>query len=128
MTRGKKADKQAGMSKILKVGTRGSPLALAQVTLVEDALRKVQPDVQIERVVIKTSGDWKPSDGETRLSETAGGKGLFALEIEEALLAGSIDFAVHSLKDMSSFLPDGLAIDHVLEHLRYRVSISCGVV
>lgn len=109
----------------LKIGTRGSPLALVQTSMVEAKLRTVKPDLQIERVIIKTSGDWKPSDGETRLAETAGGKGLFALEIEEALLAGSIDCAVHSLKDMSSFLPDGLAIDHVLEREDPRDAFIC---
>lgn len=111
--------------KRLKIGTRGSPLALKQTETVEAKLRAIAPGLEIERVIIKTSGDWKPSDGETRLSETAGGKGLFALEIEEALLAGSIDCAVHSLKDMSSFLPDGLSIDHVLEREDPRDAFIC---
>lgn len=113
------------MKNALKIGTRGSPLALVQTSMVEAKLRAVNPELQIERVIIKTSGDWKPSDGETRLSETAGGKGLFALEIEEALLADKIDCAVHSLKDMSSFLPDGLAIDHVLEREDPRDAFIC---
>ena len=101
--------------KILKIGTRGSPLALTQTEMVERALNKVRPDLTIERVIIKTSGDWKPEEGETRLSEADGGKGLFAREIEKALLAGEIDCAVHSMKDMPSFLPEGLALDHTLE-------------
>lgn len=113
------------MNKLLKIGTRGSPLALKQTAMVEAKLLSRTPDLQIERVTIKTSGDWKPSDGETRLSETAGGKGLFAREIEEALQAGTIDCAVHSLKDMSSFLPDGLAIDHVLEREDPRDAFIC---
>ncbi len=100
--------------KTLKIGTRGSPLALKQTAMVEAALHKTHPAIETERVVIKTSGDWKPEDGEKPLSETEGGKGLFAKEIEEALMAGKIDCAVHSMKDMPSFLPAGLVLDHVL--------------
>jgi hydroxymethylbilane synthase len=103
------------MKAILKIGTRGSPLALKQTEMVEDALRAARPGLGIERVIIKTSGDWKPEDGEKRLSEIEGGKGLFVREIEKALLDGTIDCAVHSTKDMPSFLPDGLALDHMLE-------------
>lgn len=98
----------------LKIGTRGSPLALKQTAMVEEALRAAHPALTIERVVIKTSGDWKPEDGERRLSEIEGGKGLFVREIEKALIDGVIDCAVHSTKDMPSFLPDGLALDHML--------------
>lgn len=97
-----------------KIGTRGSRLALIQAETVKAALERVHPDQQVEIVVIKTSGDWKPQDGETRLSENEGGKGLFAREIEKALLDGAIDCGVHSLKDMASFLPEGLVVDHVL--------------
>ena len=100
--------------KILRIGTRGSPLALKQVEMVQGALGEHFPDLKTEVVVIQTSGDWKPEDGEVRLSEEAGGKGQFAKEIEAALLAGEIDCAVHSMKDMDSFLPDGLVIDHML--------------
>lgn len=101
--------------KILKIGTRGSPLAIKQTEMTILALNAAHPALKIEFVIIKTSGDWKPSDGETRLSEVDGGKGLFAREIEKALLAGEIDCAVHSMKDMPSFLPEGLALDHTLE-------------
>lgn len=104
----------------LRLGTRGSKLALAQTAMVRAALGVAHPGIDIETVVITTSGDWKPQDGETRLSEQAGGKGLFAHEIEKSLLAGEIDFAVHSLKDMPSYLPDGLAIDHVLPRADVR--------
>lgn len=97
-----------------KIGTRGSRLALIQAETVQAALKCIHPDLPVEIVVIKTSGDWKPQDGETRLSENEGGKGLFAREIEKALLDGAIDCGVHSLKDMASFLPDGLVVDHVL--------------
>lgn len=102
-------------AEILKIGTRGSPLALRQTEMVEHALNKAHPALKTERVIIKTSGDWKPEDGETKLSEADGGKGLFAREIEAALLAGEIDCAVHSMKDMASFLPEGLSLDHTLE-------------
>lgn len=107
-------------AQIVKIGTRGSPLALRQTEMVEDALHKAHPTIEIERVIIKTSGDWRPEEGETRLSEVEGGKGLFAREIEKALLAGEIDCAVHSMKDMPSFLPEGLALDHCLPRADVR--------
>lgn len=103
------------MTKIIRIGTRGSKLAMVQTTMVADALRRAHPDLVIEIKEILTSGDWKPEHGETRLAEAAGGKGLFAKEIERALLDGVIDCGVHSLKDMPSFLPEGLEISHVLE-------------
>ncbi len=102
------------MKKTLKIGTRGSKLALIQVDMVMAALKEHFPDLDITVEEILTSGDWKPSDGETRLSEAEGGKGQFAKEIEQALLRGDIDCGVHSMKDMESFLPDGLVIDHML--------------
>jgi len=102
------------MDRILKIGSRGSPLALKQVEMVQEALAEVSPALETEVVIIETSGDWKPSDGEVLLSEADGGKAQFAKEIEEALLAGEVDCAVHSIKDMDSFLPDGLVIDHML--------------
>lgn len=83
--------------------------------MVEEKLRAAHPDLAIERVVIKTSGDWRPEQGETRLAEEQGGKGMFAHELEESLLAGTIDCAVHSMKDMESYLREGVALDHVLE-------------
>lgn len=102
------------MSKTLKIGTRGSPLALKQTTMVREALAKAHPDLQTEVVEILTSGDWKPEDGEVRLNTAEGGKGQFAKEIEEQLLRGDIDLAVHSMKDMESYLPEGLIIEHML--------------
>ncbi|MGH1397607.1 MAG: hydroxymethylbilane synthase [Alphaproteobacteria bacterium] len=101
--------------KTIKIGTRGSPLAMTQTRAVEAALKAAFPDLSVEIVEILTSGDWKPSDGEVRLSEAAGGKGQFASEIEAQLLSGEIDAAVHSMKDMDSFLPDGLVINHMME-------------
>lgn len=88
---------------------------MAQTRTVCGKLAAVFPDLETEIVVIKTSGDWKPSDGEVRLSAADGGKGLFAKEIEQALLDGAIDAAVHSMKDMDSSLPKGLVIEHMLE-------------
>jgi hydroxymethylbilane synthase len=89
----------------IRIGTRGSPLALAQAHMVRTALT-AQNTAQIEIVTIRTSGD---RIQDRPLSE-AGGKGLFTREIEEALLAGSIDLAVHSAKDMPTLLPEGLML------------------
>jgi hydroxymethylbilane synthase len=89
----------------IRLGTRGSPLALAQARLVCDALA-AHWSGEIEIVAIRTSGD---RIQDRPLSE-AGGKGLFTKEIEEALLGGSIDLAVHSAKDMPTVLPDGLML------------------
>ncbi|HNQ91843.1 MAG TPA: hydroxymethylbilane synthase [Alphaproteobacteria bacterium] len=102
------------MVDILRIGTRGSQLALTQTQQVADALRAAHPSLEIEIVEIVTSGDWKPSHGETRLMEAQGGKGQFAHEIEQRILTGEIDCGVHSLKDMPSFLPHGLKIEHFL--------------
>jgi hydroxymethylbilane synthase len=98
----------------LRIGTRGSPLALAQADETRARLIAAHPHLaapaSIEICVIKTTGD-KVQD--RPLSEI-GGKGLFTKEIEEALLAGEIDVAVHSMKDVPTFLPDGLVIDCLL--------------
>ncbi|HEY7037449.1 MAG TPA: hydroxymethylbilane synthase [Methylomirabilota bacterium] len=89
---------------ILRLGTRGSRLALVQCETVAAALRA--RGVETETVVIRTSGD--------RLAQVAladfGGKALFVKEIEEALLAGTVDVGVHSLKDMPAELPGGLTL------------------
>lgn len=94
----------------MRIGTRGSPLALAQVELLIAELKRVHPDLTTEIVKIITSGD---RIQDRALSE-AGGKGLFTKEIEEALLAGTIDCAVHSMKDMPTLLPEGLVISCLL--------------
>lgn len=106
---------QTHMSKVFRIGTRGSRMALIQAQLVEQLLKEAVPGLVCEIVIIKTSGDWKPGEGENRLSTVAGGKGLFAKEIEAALIEGAIDVGVHSVKDMPSFLPDGLVMEHYLE-------------
>ncbi len=94
------------MAQSIRIGTRGSPLALAQARMVRDALAAQAGGDGIEIVAIRTSGD---RIQDRPLSE-AGGKGLFTKEIEEALLAGTIDLAVHSAKDMPTVLPDGLML------------------
>lgn len=104
----------------LRIGTRGSKLALVQTNMVAGLLRAAHPGLVVDIVEIQTAGDWKPEQGETRLSEVDGGKGLFAREIERAILSGEVDCGVHSLKDMPSFLPDGLVIRHVLERADCR--------
>ncbi len=96
------------------IGTRGSPLALVQANIVKDEIAKISQDIDVVLRIIKTSGDWKPEDGEVRLEALAGGKAQFATEIEEALLVGEIDIAVHSMKDMETVLPDGLVIPYML--------------
>ena len=95
---------------LLRVGTRASPLAIAQTSLVCGRLATLYPSLELEVVEITTTGD-KIVD--RRLSEV-GGKGLFAKEIEEALMEGRIDAAVHSMKDLETRLPDGLCIGAVL--------------
>lgn len=109
----------------LKIGTRGSPLALIQAQAVEDALVAAHPGLKVERVIIQTSGDWKPAHGEKPLSAMEGGKGLFVKEIEKALIDGAIDCAVHSTKDVPSFLPDDLALDHYLPRADMRDAFIC---
>lgn len=94
--------------KPIRIGTRGSALALWQAKTAAALIEKT--GVRTEIVVIKTGGDRLQ---EAPLSPT-GGKGLFVKEIEDALLANEIDIAVHSAKDMSAVLPDGLAIAAVL--------------
>jgi hydroxymethylbilane synthase len=98
----------------LRIGTRSSDLAMRQTRYVIEALHRTHPDLKIEIVEIQTSGDWKPAQGEIRLSEAEGGKGQFAKEIEIALIHNKIDIGVHSAKDVPSFLPDMLGLDHVL--------------
>ncbi len=94
------------MRQLIRVGTRGSKLALAQTNWVIQKIKKQYPGIQVEVTVIKTKGD-KILD--VPLAKV-GGKGLFVKEIEEALLREEIDLAVHSMKDVPTELPDGLDI------------------
>jgi hydroxymethylbilane synthase len=93
-------------TEILRIGTRGSLLALKQCNGVKDAILALHPSIQVELVIIKTTGD-KILD--VPLAKV-GGKGLFVKEIEEALLSGDVDLAVHSMKDVPSEVPEGLTI------------------
>ena len=92
----------------LVVGTRGSNLALVQTNWVVEQLKKNNPDIEFEIKIIKTKGDLikdLPLD-------KIGDKGLFVKEIEKSLLDKEIDMAVHSMKDMPSYLPEGLKFAH----------------
>ncbi len=95
---------------VLRIGTRRSPLALAQTAEICAGLAAAHPDLAapgaVETMVIKTTGD-KIQD---RPLAEAGGKGLFTKEIDEALLDGRIDLAVHSVKDVPTWLPEGLTM------------------
>lgn len=88
----------------LRIGTRGSRLALTQAGMVRDLLAR--EGIESEIVVVKTSGD-RIQD---RPLADAGGKGLFTKELEEALFANEADIAVHSMKDVPAHLPDGLML------------------
>jgi hydroxymethylbilane synthase len=97
----------------LKIGTRGSPLALAQAYETRARLMAAftLPDAAFEIVVIKTTGDDRAMIDADRPLKEIGNKGLFTKEIEEALIAGGIDIAVHSMKDMPVEQPAGLILD-----------------
>lgn len=108
---------------MLRLGTRGSPLALYQARAVRDRLvaaHDLAPEA-VEIRVIRTSGD-RITD---RPLAEAGGKGLFVKEIEESLLAGEIDLAVHSCKDVPALLPPGLALVACLEREDVRDAFIC---
>jgi hydroxymethylbilane synthase len=114
----------------LKIGTRGSPLALAQAHETRDRLAAAfdLPKEAFEIVVIKTTGDNRALIDADKPLKELGGKGLFTKEIEEAMLAGSIDIAVHSMKDMPVLQPAGLVLDCYLPREDVRdafVSLNC---
>src|ERR1051326_426271 len=93
----------------VRLGTRGSPMALWQARWVAAALQQQHPGLTTELVVIRTAGDKNRQDPLSRI----GGKGLFVKEIEEALLGQRIDLAVHSMKDVPTTLPLGLHLSAV---------------
>ncbi|MDY6881690.1 MAG: hydroxymethylbilane synthase [Desulfatiglans sp.] len=108
---------------ILKIGTRGSQLALAQSRWVKTRIEEQHPHVHVELAVIKTKGD-KILDSPLNL---IGGKGLFVKEIEDALLNHHVDLAVHSMKDLPSTLPEGLMLAAFPEReIPYDALISIG--
>lgn len=100
----------------LKIGTRGSPLALAQAYETRARLSKAfdLPEEAFEIMVIKTTGDDRSMIDADRPLKEIGNKGLFTKEIEEAMLSGAIDIAVHSMKDMPVEQPEGLLLDTYL--------------
>lgn len=95
----------------LKIGTRGSPLALVQAHEVRDRLLAMHDGLSVEIVIINTTGDQVQ---DRRLAEV-GGKGLFTKEIQEALIDRRIDLAVHSMKDVETWLPEETTLAVVLE-------------
>jgi hydroxymethylbilane synthase len=97
----------------LRIGTRGSPLALAQAHETRGRLMAAfdLPEQAFEIVVIKTTGDDRSLIDADVALKTLGGKGLFTKEIEEDMLSGKIDIAVHSMKDMPTVQPEGLMLD-----------------
>lgn len=100
----------------IRVGTRGSQLALYQAELTQKMLLEKFPEANVEIVIIHTKGD-KILD--VALSKI-GDKGLFTKEIEAALIAGEVDIAVHSLKDLPTILPEGLKLGAVLPRAEFR--------
>ena len=95
---------------ILTIGSRGSRLALWQAEQARDHLIRLNPGFQIKIEIIKTTGDVKPDP-----LSVIGGKGVFTKELEEALSDKRIDIAVHSLKDLPTIVPEGLAISAICE-------------
>ncbi|TZE81810.1 hydroxymethylbilane synthase [Calorimonas adulescens] len=99
------------MKKVVRVGTRSSELALMQTIIVINEIKKSMQDFEFEIVKITTQGD---ASTDRPISEI-GGKGVFVKEIEDALLKGEIDMAVHSMKDMPYEIPEGLKLLAVLK-------------
>ncbi|TQS71655.1 hydroxymethylbilane synthase [Rhodobacteraceae bacterium] len=111
----------------LKLGTRGSPLAVAQARETRDRLMAAHdlPEEAFEIVVIRTMGDDRAMIAADRPLKEIGNKGLFTKEIEDALLSGRIDLAVHSMKDMPTVQPDGLILDCYLPREDVRDAFVC---
>lgn len=109
----------------LRIGTRGSPLALAQAHEVRDRLIAAHPELgepgAVDITIIKTMGD---QILDRPLAEV-GGKGLFTKEIDEAMLDGRIDLAVHSMKDVATTLPEGIDLPCILEREDVRDAFMC---
>jgi len=108
-------------NKTVKIGTRGSRLALYQANETKKAIEKSFPEIQVEIVVIQTKGD-KILD--VSLSKI-GDKGLFTKELEVALINTKVDMAVHSLKDLPTFFPEGLKLGAVLKRGEVRDAWVC---
>ncbi|MDA8233061.1 MAG: hydroxymethylbilane synthase [Magnetospirillum sp.] len=110
---------------VLRIGTRGSPLALAQTHEVRDRLAAAWPELAapgaIDVVVIKTTGDMV----QDRPLAEIGGKGLFTKELDDSMLDGRIDLAVHSMKDVPTVLPDGIVLPCMLPREDVRDAFIC---
>src|ERR687895_1373490 len=104
------------MPRSIRIGTRGSALALQQTQVAVDSLKAAWPDLTVDVIEIRTTGD--------RIQDVPlakiGDKGLFVKEIEEALLDGRIDWAVHSVKDLPSELPKGLSVSMLAARVNPR--------
>lgn len=98
------------MSRPLVIGSRGSKLALWQAEQAKARLLALNPEIDIRVEIIKTTGDVK-----TDPLSVIGGKGVFTKELEDALMDGRIDLAVHSLKDLPTVVPDGLIVSAICE-------------
>src|ERR1700704_207380 len=98
------------MTNVLVIGSRGSKLALRQSEQAKTRLTLISPAIDVRIEIIKTTGDVK-----TDPLAVIGGKGVFTKELEDALLDGRIDIAVHSLKDLPTILPDELTISAICE-------------
>ncbi len=106
----------------LRIGTRGSDLALHQADLTEAALESAFPELKLERRIIKTTGDRRTDAALADIAKEEGvfDKGVFIKEIEQALEDGTVDLAVHSLKDMPTILGDGFELASVLPRAAVR--------
>ena len=104
----------------LRIGTRGSPLALTQTGHVIEKLKELHPLLSkkgvVEMVVIKTTGD----KVQNQLLASIGGKGLFTKELDEAMLRDEIDIAIHSMKDMPTFMPEGILLHAIMKRIDPR--------
>lgn len=109
------------MKKRIKIGTRGSLLAVRQAELAGEAMKSVLKEAEIEIVTIKTKGDKILN----KTLDKIGGKGLFVKEIERALLSEKIDVAVHSMKDMPEQMPKGLTLGAVLKRENAMDALVC---
>ncbi len=96
---------------LIRIGSRGSKLALAQANIVQKKIQALYPEAKVTIIVISTSGDINQTDSLSLI----GGKGVFAKEIQTALLENTIDIAVHSMKDLTSRPPDNLRLSGFLK-------------
>ncbi len=94
----------------IRLGTRTSKMALKQADILRGVLASAAPELAIDIIPMKSSGDWRPEQGERNFAAMGATKGLFAKELEEALLSGEIDLAVHSAKDLETSIPDALCL------------------